>query len=405
MKTVIEFQDVSKEYVFYNNKKNTLKEKLITSITRRNKEVLMRKPILNNVCFKIYEGETVAFIGENGTGKSTTLKLIAKIIETDSGVIKTVGKVASLLEIGAGFNPEMTGKENVYLYGTLLGLSKKEIEKQYESIVAFSELRDYMDTIVKNYSSGMYMRLAFSVAAHVNPDILLVDEVLAVGDESFQQKCLSKIYEFQKCGKTILFVSHDMNLVRKICDRSILLKKDGSIIDGETDQIVNLYLKSLYGHNESNTGIDIKSFDTENRWGNRYLEIKNVSLVDALTGKLSNAFYTNDHINIKVKLKNNNFIEKAVLGFAIFTEDGHYIIDRNSYLDDQYLINIGDEKEVIVTLKNIPLLKGKYLLTVTLYDEFCQMPYDHQHQMYSFMIMNNRKQMPSVVDIKCSWEL
>lgn len=405
MKTVIEFENVSKEYIIRKNKKGTLKEKLISSLNRKNREIIIRRPILDKVSFKIYKGQTVAIIGENGTGKSTTLKLIANIIQTDSGVIKTHGKIASLLEIGAGFNPEMTGKENVFLYGTLLGLTKKEVEQRYPDIVSFSELEDYMETTVKNYSSGMYMRLAFSVAAHVDPDILLMDEVLAVGDEHFQQKCLTKILEFQKNGKTILFVSHDMNLIRRLCNRAIFLKKDGSFLDGDTDQIVNFYLKSLYEQTENTIDKDLKKFESEQRWGNRYLEIIGVSLLDELTGNESNAFYTNDNVIIKVKIKNNNYVEKAVIGFAIFTEDGQYIIDRNSYLDNHYVRNIEDEKEVHFTLRNLPLLKGRYLLSVVLYDENCQIAYDHQHQMYSLIVMNNRKQMPSIVDIKCNWEI
>lgn len=238
---IIEFQNVSKCFKIYQNKSYSIKEKFINTILKRHKLEVENYPVLKNVSFKIEKGETIGIIGENGTGKSTTLKLISKILYPDSGNIIVKGKVSSLLEVGAGFQHDLSGRENVFLYGSILGLKKKEIEEKYDSIVAFSEVEQFMDTAVKNYSSGMYMRLAFSVAIHVNPDILVIDEVLAVGDAAFQQKCINKILEFKKDGKTIVFVSHDMGAVRKICDRVFFVKRGGVVLQGNVKEMVDLY--------------------------------------------------------------------------------------------------------------------------------------------------------------------
>ncbi|MBU5315894.1 ABC transporter ATP-binding protein [Clostridium bornimense] len=238
---VIEFKNVSKSFNIYQNKSYSIKEKVINFLLRRNKLEIQKYQVLKNASFDVNKGETVGIIGQNGTGKSTTLKLVTKILYPDSGEIIINGKVSSLLEVGAGFQPDLTGRENVYLYGSILGLSKEEVSKKYDSIVEFSEVGQFMDTAVKNYSSGMYMRLAFSVAIHVDPEILVIDEVLAVGDEAFQKKCINKILEFKKQQKTILFVSHDMNAIKMICDRVLFIKKGGEMIEGPVDEMIQLY--------------------------------------------------------------------------------------------------------------------------------------------------------------------
>jgi len=237
----IRFKDVTKTFKIYQNKSYSIKEMFINFLLRKNKLEVQKYPVLTNVNFDIKQGETIGIIGQNGTGKSTTLKLITKILYPDKGEIETNGKISSLLEVGAGFQPDMTGRENVYLYGSILGIAKKDIESKYNTIVEFSEVEEFMDTAVKNYSSGMYMRLAFSVAIHVDPEILVIDEVLAVGDAGFQKKCINKIKEFKNNGKTIVFVSHDMNSIKMICDRVFFIKKGGHMIEGSVDDMVNLY--------------------------------------------------------------------------------------------------------------------------------------------------------------------
>lgn len=241
----IEFENVDKYFNIYTNRPSSLKEMVVNSLLKRHTPNVKKYYVLKNVSFKIAQGETVGFIGDNGAGKSTTLKIIANILRPNEGTVRVNGTISSLLEIGAGFQADLTGSENVYLYGSILGLSKKELSRKFDEIVDFAELREFINTPVKNYSSGMYMRLGFAVAINVDPDIILIDEILAVGDESFQRKCLAKIDEFRAKGKTIVFVSHDMSSVKRICDRVFYVKKGGEVIEGSPDEMIALYHRNL----------------------------------------------------------------------------------------------------------------------------------------------------------------
>ena len=237
--TAIEIKDMSKDFIIYADKANTLKERIIR-FSNNKKEV---RHILKNINLKINKGETVALIGVNGSGKSTLLKLITKIIYPTSGTIKVNGKLASLLELGAGFHPDFSGRENIYFNASIFGLSKEEIDARLDKIIEFSELGDFIDTPVRTYSSGMYMRLAFSVAINVDADIILIDEILAVGDQRFQEKCMNKMLELKKLGKTMVFVSHSKSAVEFLCDRAVWLN-DGVIQkDGKTKNVLEEYVK------------------------------------------------------------------------------------------------------------------------------------------------------------------
>ena len=232
--------DVYKTFNVYLDKANTIKEKLLFLFSRNRKE---KREVLKGINAKIKKGEVVALIGTNGSGKSTLLKLITQIIYPNKGKIETKGKLTSLLELGAGFHSDFSGRENIYFNASIFGLTKKEIDERLEDIIEFSELRDFIDNPVRTYSSGMYMRLAFSVAINVDADILLIDEILSVGDEHFQNKCFEKMLELKKQGKTMVFVTHSMGSVKKLCDRTIWLK-DGKIeMDGITDEVVDEYIK------------------------------------------------------------------------------------------------------------------------------------------------------------------
>lgn len=225
---VITMNDVSKRFII--RKEKSLKERLVNfGRSRKHKEDFWA---LRDLTLDIEAGTTVGLIGANGSGKSTLLKVIGGIIQPTNGTVRRRGQLAALLELGAGFHPDLTGRENVFLNGAILGLSQKQIEGYFDSIVDFSEIRDFIDTQVKFYSSGMYVRLAFAIAIHVDPDVLLVDEVLAVGDEPFQKKCLDKIKEFQLEGRTIVLVTHDLNTVQDMCDRTIVLSHGHVIFDG-----------------------------------------------------------------------------------------------------------------------------------------------------------------------------
>lgn len=237
----IKIQNVSKDFIIYGDKANTLKERLIRFGSNK-KEI---RNVLKDINVEIKKGETVALIGVNGSGKSTLLKLITKIIYPTKGKIKSYGKVSSLLELGAGFHPDFSGRENIYFNASIFGLTKEEIDSKLDSIIEFSELEEFIDTPVRTYSSGMYMRLAFSVAINVHADILLIDEILAVGDQKFQEKCMKKMLELKKEGKTMVFVSHSKESVEFLCDRAIWLKEGEIKMDGETKKVLLEYTKNL----------------------------------------------------------------------------------------------------------------------------------------------------------------
>ncbi|MDE7313654.1 MAG: ABC transporter ATP-binding protein [Eubacterium sp.] len=238
---VIEVTNVKKKFRVYYDKGCTLKEKLLHSGRNKYEE----REVLRGISFSVKKGEAVGLIGCNGCGKSTTLKLLTRIMYPDEGTVELSGRVSSLLELGAGFHPDMSGRENVYINASIFGLKRREIEQRMEDIIAFSELSDYMDNPVRTYSSGMYMRLAFSVAIHVNADILLIDEVLAVGDVNFQEKCFQRLVKIKKNGTTIVLVSHSSAQIERLCERSIWIQ-DGQIrADGEARLVHRQYLEFM----------------------------------------------------------------------------------------------------------------------------------------------------------------
>lgn len=420
----IEFKNIIKHFNIYINKTHSLKEKIINSILKKNKLEVNEYCVLKNASFKILKGETVGIIGENGTGKSTTLKIVSNILTPDSGQMKVNGKVSALLEIGAGFQPDLTGKENVYLYGSILGMKKNEIEKKYDEIVKFSELSNFMDTPVKNYSSGMYMRLAFSVAINVNPDILVIDEVLAVGDENFQKKCLAKILEFKKMGKTILFVSHDMGMIRKICDRVFYIKKGGELIDGTPAKMVALYLKNLYykySENDLTKEVNVNSnheedvnikdihihesaeFIEANRYGNMDLEIVKVYFSHK-NGVITNVFRTFDDIKVNIEYKMNKKIETAVIGMSIQTEEGWEIAGNNCKENGVIVTDIQEYNYSSFVINRNPFVGGKYYMTMVLYDEDCIVPFDVRHKHYWFYIDEEKVHNGKFI-LDCNWNI
>lgn len=241
----IQLIDVSKKFKIYHGKNVNFKYAVIDFIKGKKSSNYEEFWALKNINIDIKHGETVGLIGVNGSGKSTLLKLIGKILYPDTGHLKTIGKIATLIELGAGFHPELTGRENIYINASILGFSKREIDEKLDEIIAFSELERFIDNPIKSYSSGMYVRLGFAVAINVNPDILLTDEILAVGDENFQKKCLKKIVEFKKKGKTIVYVSHDLGTVERICDRVFLLDNGELVSEGKPVDVISEYHELL----------------------------------------------------------------------------------------------------------------------------------------------------------------
>ena len=231
----IEIAGVTKEFTLRHRR--SLKELAVAAVRRQDLGINTFKA-LDDVTFDVHEGETVALLGFNGSGKSTLLKLISGVLRPDGGRVRTRGRVAGLIEVGAGFHPDLTGQENVFLNGAILGMTKKQIEGAYDSIVEFSEIPDFMDTEVKFYSSGMFLRLAFAVAVHSDPEVFLIDEILAVGDEPFQRKCLDEIRGLSDQGKTLVIVSHDLDMVSDLCERGVLLEKGVKVADGPSKDVV-----------------------------------------------------------------------------------------------------------------------------------------------------------------------
>jgi len=232
-------KDVYKNFNVYLDKANTIKEKLLF-LSRNRKE---KREVLKGINLNIKKGEAVALIGTNGSGKSTLLKLMTKILYPNSGTIKINGKLTSLLELGAGFHPDFSGRENIYFNASIFGLTKKEIDEKLNDIIEFSELKNFIDNPIRTYSSGMFMRLAFAVAINVNADILLVDEILSVGDEHFQNKCIEKMLELKKQGKTMVFVTHSMESARKLCNRAVWLYNGKIQMDGNSDEVIKKYVE------------------------------------------------------------------------------------------------------------------------------------------------------------------
>lgn len=272
---VITVQNLSKLYRLGGASHNSLRDALMSFVKSAKRDEKRELWALRDVNFDVKDGETLGIIGHNGAGKSTLLKILSRITKPTSGQIEIRGRVGSLLEVGTGFHNELSGRENIYLNGAILGMGRAEINKKFDEIVAFSEVEKFLDTPVKHYSSGMYMRLAFSVAAHLDPEVLIVDEVLAVGDISFQKKCLNKMRDFSETGRTVLFVSHDMQSITRLCKRVIWMKGGKIVRDGETNEVVGAYL-----HEQSQSGAE-KSWETvETAPGNEIARLRRVRVCD-----------------------------------------------------------------------------------------------------------------------------
>lgn len=411
----IVFKNVNKCFKIYKNKTHSVKEKIIDKVLNRNKLEVIQHQVLKDVNFIINQGETIGIIGENGTGKSTTLKIISKILRQDSGQVIVNGKVSALLEIGAGFQPDLTGRENVYLYGSILGMSKEEIDGCYEEIVTFSELEKFMDTAVKNYSSGMYMRLAFAVAIHVDPDILVIDEVLAVGDMNFQKKCIDKVLDFKKQGKTIVFVSHDMGTIKKICDRVFFVKKGGEMIEGTPRQMVGMYLKGIYYNKplvisescEKEKVINIHELieqEEVNRFGTRELEVTNVYF-STIEGYITNQFEVGKSFKINIELKKNIEVDNAIIGMGIYDSQGNHLAGQNSKHDGYILREMKQHNHITLTINDPPFNPDKYFLTISVYDQECITEYDFRDKRFWFEIKMDENDYLGIVRLDTSWEI
>lgn len=367
---------VSKMYKLYDKPMDRLKESLGLSKQKKYKEHYA----LNDVSFEVHQGETVGIIGTNGSGKSTILKIITGVLNPTAGNLRVNGRISALLELGAGFNGEYSGIENVYLNGTMIGFSREEIDKKMDDILNFADIGEFVHQPVKTYSSGMFVRLAFAIAINIEPEILIVDEALSVGDVFFQAKCYRKFEEFKEMGKTILFVSHDLSSIGKYCDRVVLLNRGQKLAEGGAKEMVNLYRKVLVnqlddeeaensGDNESIQG-ETDSLQKEKlnlnpellEYGSKLAEIVDFGIYDH-TGLITNAVDKGQKFSVKMKVKFNEDISEPIFAFTIKDLKGTELTGTNTMYENSPVTpkKSGDIQEITFT-QMMSLEAGEYML-------------------------------------------
>ncbi|MGH9160418.1 MAG: ABC transporter ATP-binding protein, partial [Vicinamibacteraceae bacterium] len=373
---VIDLEGVSKRYSIYVRRAGGLKDKLVGRIMGR-PEVKETLWALRDVSLAAERAATLGIIGGNGSGKSTLLQIIAGILEADEGRVDVHGRVTSLLELGAGFSPDLSGRENVYLNASLHGVPRQVIDRRFDEIVAFSGLEAFIDSPVRNYSSGMYMRLGFSVAAHLDPEIVLIDEAFAVGDEQFQRKCLRKIQDFKSQGVTILIVSHDLLLIERLCTHVCLLDRGRVRAYGPSAEAIARYHQLAAG------GEDISS---EYRWGTREVTITGVRILDD-EGRDARAFKTGDAFRLLIAYETTAPVRCPTFGMAVFAEDGTHLTGPNTRMSGYPIPLVDGAGEIEYRVRELPLLPGQYAISVSVYDESLLHAYDHRHSVVTFRIV------------------
>jgi ABC-type polysaccharide/polyol phosphate transport system ATPase subunit len=348
----------------------------------------------------------LGIIGVNGSGKSTVLKLLSRIIEPTTGQVRVNGRISALLELGAGFHPDLTGRENIYLNGSILGMGRKEIRRRFDDIVQFADLESSIDIPVRYYSSGMYMRLGFSVATFANPEVLLVDEVLAVGDYAFQLKCLHRIDEMKRKGMTTLFVSHDMEAVKELCDRVVWLDGGGIRAEGDPASVVEQYLE---GFADQDLGVAGKQngFARGQRWGTGEIEITDVRFVDD-NGVEKTCFLTGEPFQVQIHYFAHKRIKSPVFGMGFFSSNGTWINGSNTSTSRYHIDWVEGKGQIAYCLESLPLLEGNYLFSASAYDFGSDMPqaYDHLDKAFVLQVRPGPEiaETLGMVYMPCRWE-
>ena len=372
--SAISVNEVWKKFRLYDERNQSLKAAAMRGRRARYKEF----DALKGVSFEVPEGTTFGLIGENGSGKSTLLKCIARILRPDRGEIRTRGKISALLELGAGFHPELSGRENVYLNGAILGVSKRQLEERFDEIVDFAGLEEFIDSPVKNYSSGMYVRLGFSVAINVDPDILLVDEVLAVGDESFQRKCSEKFADLKESGKTIVVVSHALGTMRTLCDELALLEHGNLVAVGPSGEVVETYLGDVVPDH-------VPDGEHGTRWGSGEGQIVGFELLDA-HGQPVRTVRTGDAVIFRFQFRTTQPIEKPVFAMAIHTIEGMHVTSPNTR-DAGYIPDLVDgDGHFDLRVDRLMLTPGIYDAGASMSDYACLHMYDARHRSFRFTV-------------------
>ena len=403
MAAAVRVDDISKRFRLYKEKYTSLKERVI----HFGKVPYEEFWALRDIELTIEQGETVGLLGHNGSGKSTLLKCMAGILQPTGGTIEVVGRLAALLELGAGFHPELTGRENVFLNASILGMPKKEIAKRFDEIVAFAELEKFIDNQVKHYSSGMYVRLGFAVAVNMDPDVLLVDEVLAVGDENFQRKCLDRVKRFQREGRTIVFVTHSADLVRQVCDRAAVLDHGELVAVGTPGEAVRAYREHLLQadrgdeigdlapvieepgeSDEAPTPIEVDDgLSAQERKRNFKLRITEVRMEHPGAGERP-YLLPGEPLAIHVAYEATEPLEDIVFGLAIHNLDGDLVFGSNTDFLGMPLGTIEGAGEVTFATDATPLLDGTYLVTIGIHSHDEGTVYDWHEQRHQFEVMN-----------------
>jgi teichoic acid transport system ATP-binding protein len=363
----IRVENISKVYKLYSRNIDRLKDSL-----NFGKGKYKEHYALNNLSFDIKKGECVGIIGTNGAGKSTILKIITGVLSPTQGKVEIDGRISALLELGAGFNMEYTGVENIYLNGTMMGFSREEVDSRMQSILEFADIGEYVNQPVKTYSSGMFVRLAFAVAINIDPEILIVDEALSVGDVFFQSKCYKKFEEFKEAGKTIIFVSHDLSSIQKYCDRAILLDKGSKIGEGKPSEIIDMYKRAMVGMLEDEAEEE-KGQDTAQpiplnpdvqEYGDRLIEITGFSIIDN-TGKATTTLIKGDAFTIQVKITSHIETSDPIVAFTIKDPKGTDITGTNTMFEGINVGNmsVGDERTISFK-QNLDIQGGQYILSL-----------------------------------------
>ena len=393
----IEVRDVRKVYRRYGRRKQfgTLKSALLSRGRGLDANDATTFEALRGVSFDVVEGKTFGIVGRNGSGKSTMLKLIAGIGKPTSGDVRVHGRVSALIELGAGFHPEISGRDNVFINGMMLGLSKREVANRFDEIVAFADMQEFIDAPVKTYSSGMYMRLGFSVAINVDPEVLLVDEVLAVGDEAFTHKCLDKFAELKRRGKTVLLVTHMLDLVTRFCDEALWLDHGVTRAQGDPKRVIDAYrLDVAVEENRALSSRSVHVADTEpqgdlstareGRWGSREAEILGVDF-RRRDGTTTHVLESGEPVEIRLRVRAHERLTDFVFGIGIFSADGVCCYGTNTDIEGAQPGEFSGDAEVGFHLESLALIEGSYKIDVAVHRRDGT-PYDYHRQLHTIRV-------------------
>lgn len=407
---LVELRNVSKRFKFYGEGGRSLQQMFINwlrggkgpSAPNADKEFFWP---LKDVSLTLNRGDSLGIIGHNGSGKSTLLKLITGILEPTSGELLVNGRISSLLELGAGFHPDLTGRENIYLNGSMYGLSRAQMRERLGSIIDFAELHDFIDTPVKHYSSGMYVRLGFAVAIHSEPELLLIDEVLAVGDAAFQRKCLEAVLAFRRAGGTLLLVTHDLSSLQTICTRAMWIEGGVVQAEGAPLDVVSSYMKKVVVREQETQADAIPESAAGDRWGSERVQITDVHFLDG-NEEPQTIFQTNDMLQIAIRYRCNEAVDPPVVGLAIHNEHGVHICGPNTQFAQLPLPASNDIHEVRYKVENLPLMPGGYDVTVAVVDGDTQETYDYHDRAYRFTIYaGGAREEYGLVTLNGDWQL